>query len=181
VAADLRVDPGHGVGEVKTLLLLRHAKSSWDDSTLEDHERPLNKRGRKDAPRMGTLVREHNLTPDLIITSDAVRARLTAEAVAEKAEYAGEIVTDPRLYLAAPDDIVSVLRTVPGTTAGKVMIVGHNPGLEELLARMTGEPEGMPTAALAQIELPIDRWLDLDESVRGTLVAHYRPKSVTDG
>jgi phosphohistidine phosphatase len=166
---------------MKTLLLLRHAKSSWNDSSLDDHDRPLNERGRRDAPRMGMFVREHRLTPDVIITSDAVRARLTAEAVAEKAGYAGEILMDPRLYLASPADILHVLRTVPGAKAATVMIVGHNPGLEELLARMTGEPEGMPTAALAQITLPIDQWRDLDDSIRGTLVARYKPKSVTDG
>ena len=68
---------------MKTLLVLRHAKSSWNDPALDDHERPLNKRGRRDAPRMGALVREYGLIPDLVISSDAVRARLTAEAVAE--------------------------------------------------------------------------------------------------
>ena len=70
---------------MKTLLVLRHAKSSWNDPALDDHERPLNKRGRRDAPRMGVLVREYGLIPDLIICSDAVRARVTAEAVAEAA------------------------------------------------------------------------------------------------
>jgi phosphohistidine phosphatase len=79
---------------MKTLLVLRHAKSSWNDTSLDDHERPLNKRGRRDGPRMGELVREHRLTPDIIISSDAVRARRTAEAVAEAARYAGEIVLD---------------------------------------------------------------------------------------
>jgi phosphohistidine phosphatase len=70
---------------MKTLLVLRHAKSSWHDPALDDHDRPLNKRGQQDGPRMGELVREHRLTPDVIISSDAVRARLTAEAVAEAA------------------------------------------------------------------------------------------------
>jgi len=68
---------------MKTLLVLRHAKSSWDDSALDDHERPLNQRGRRDAPRMGKLMREYGLIPDVVISSDAVRARLTAEALAE--------------------------------------------------------------------------------------------------
>jgi len=82
---------------MKTLLVLRHAKSSWDDPALGDHERPLNKRGRRDAPRMGELVREYGLIPDVVISSDAVRARRTAEAVAEAARYAGEILLDPSL------------------------------------------------------------------------------------
>jgi phosphohistidine phosphatase len=77
---------------MKTLLVLRHAKSSWNDSALDDHERPLHERGLRDAPRMGALVREHGLRPDVVLSSDAVRARLTAEAVAEAARYAGEVL-----------------------------------------------------------------------------------------
>jgi phosphohistidine phosphatase len=164
---------------MKTLLVLRHAKSSWNDTALDDHERPLNKRGRWDGPRMGELVREHRLTPDIIISSDAVRARRTAEAVAEAARFAGEIVLDPRLYSASPPGILAVLRTVPETNAGTVMIVGHNPGLEELVAQLTGEQEDLPTAALAQIGLPIDRWRDLKLSTHGTLVGLWRPEELT--
>ena len=73
--------------QMKTLLVLRHAKSSWNDSALDDHQRPLNRRGRQDGPRMGALMREYGLVPDVVISSDAVRARLTAEAVAEAARY----------------------------------------------------------------------------------------------
>jgi phosphohistidine phosphatase len=120
---------------MKTLLVLRHAKSSWNDPARDDHERPLNKRGRRDGPRMGELVREYGLLPDLVISSDAVRARLTAEAMAEAARYAGEVLLDQHLYLASPAEILSRLRAVR-ESAGTVMIVGHNPGLEELnLAR----------------------------------------------
>jgi phosphohistidine phosphatase len=162
---------------MKTLLALRHAKSSWDDAALDDHERPLNKRGRRDAPRMGELVREHGLIPDVVISSDAVRARLTAEAVVEAARYAGAILLDRRLYLAGPADILSLLRTV-GEKAETVMIVGHNPGLEELVAQLTGDWQNLPTAALAQIVLPIDRWRDLNLSSRGTLVGHWGPKEL---
>ena len=164
---------------MKTLLVLRHAKSSWRDPALDDHDRPLNKRGQQDAPRMGELVREHRLTPDVIISSDAVRARLTAEAVAERARYASEILLDPRLYIASPAGILAVLRTVRETNAGTVMIVGHNPGLEELVERLTGEQHDLPTAALVQIVLPIDRWRDLKVSTRGTLFGLWRPKELT--
>ena len=127
---------------------------------------------------MGELVREHGLMPDVVISSDAVRARLTAEVVAEAARYAGQILLDRRLYLASPADIRSLLRTVPDK-AETVMIVGHNPGLEELAALLTGERQDLPTAALAQIVLPIDRWRDLTLSTRGTLVGHWRPKELT--
>jgi phosphohistidine phosphatase len=167
------------LARMKTLLVLRHAKSSWHDPALDDHDRPLNKRGQQDGPRMGELVREHRLTPDVIISSDAVRARLTAEAVAEAACYTSEILLDPQLYIASPAGILAVLRTVRDTKAGTVMIVGHNPGLEELVAQLTGEQQDLPTAALAQIVLPIDRWGDLKVSTRGTLLGLWRPKELT--
>ena len=127
---------------------------------------------------MGARVREYGLIPDVVISSDAVRARLTAEAVVEAARYAGEILLDQRLYMASPADILSMLRTV-GEKAETVMIVGHNPGLEELVAQLTGAWQDLPTAALAQIALPIDQWRDLTLSTRGTLVGHWRPKQLT--
>jgi phosphohistidine phosphatase len=163
---------------MKTLLVLRHAKSSWDDPALDDHERPLSKRGQRDAPRMGELVRQYELTPDVVISSDALRARLTAEAVAEAAGYPGEILLDARLYMAGPADILSLL---PGVrdNAETVMIVGHNPGLEQLVEQLTGERQDLPTAALAQIGLPIDQWRDFKRWMRGTLVGLWRPKELT--
>ena len=127
---------------------------------------------------MGELVRECGLLPDVVISSDAVRARLTAEAVVAAARYAGQILLDRRLYMASPADIRSLLRTMP-EKAETVMIVGHNPGLEELVAQLTGERQDLPTAALAQIVLPIDRWRELKQSARGTLVGHWRPKELT--
>ena len=161
---------------MKTLLVLRHAKSSRNDPALDDHERPLNKRGQRDAPRMGELVREYGLIPDVVISSDAVRARLTAEAVAEAARYAGEILLDPHLYMACPADILSLLPMVR-ENAETVMIVGHNPGLEKLIKQLTGEWHDLPTATLAQIRLPIDQWRDLKLSTRGTLMGLWRPRN----
>lgn len=127
---------------------------------------------------MGTLVRARKLSPDVIISSDAVRARLTAEAVAETAGYTARILFDPRLYHAGADSIVAVLQTVADAKAETVMIVGHNPGLEGLIARLTGEHPDLPTAALAQIALPIVRWRDLTVSTGGTLLALWRPKDL---
>ena len=161
---------------MKTLLVLRHAKSSWDEPGLDDHERPLNKRGRRDGPRMGELILKQRLTPDVIISSDAVRACATAEAVAEAARYRGQIKLTNQLYLAEPNEIVAVLRSVKEPHAGTVMVVGHNPGLEHLVAQLTGDEQDLPTATLAQIVLPIDEWRDLDLSTRGTLEGVWRPK-----
>jgi phosphohistidine phosphatase len=162
---------------MKTLLVLRHGKSSWNDPTLDDHERPLNKRGRRDGSRVGKLVRKYGMMPDVVISSEAVRARLTAEAVVQSARYSGEILLDQQLHMASPADILSLLRTVR-ENAETVMIVGHNPGLEELVTQLTGEQQDFPTAALAQIALPINRWRDFKLSTRGTLLGHWRPKEL---
>lgn len=163
---------------MKTLLVLRHAKSSWNENGLADHDRPLNERGERDAPRVGKLLRQQRLAPGVIISSDAVRARMTARAVAEAAGFTGEIRLEPLLYAAAPDDIMVVLRAAPEPNAANVLIVGHNPGLEALVRQLTGERHDLPTAALAQIDLPIERWRDLDESTTGTLVGLWRPKEL---
>ena len=161
---------------MKTLLILRHAKSSWEQPGLDDHARPLNARGERDAPRMGRLVRAERLVPDLIISSDAARARATAEAMAEAARYPGTILLEPRLYHASTTEILDVLRTTIDEDVASVMIVGHNPGLEELVARLTGVLETFPTAALAQIRLPIDDWSAITTTTRGTLLGLWRPK-----
>ena len=162
---------------MKTLLVLRHAKSSWDEPGADDHARPLNSRGERDAPRMGRLLRNERLTPDLIVSSDAARARQTAEAVAEASAFDGTILLEPRLYHAGPAEIVDVVRETD-EDAGTILIVGHNPGFEELLARLTGRREDVPTAALARITLPIDRWQDLTTATRGKLAGLWRPKEL---
>ena len=123
-------------------------------------------------------MRDYGLIPDVVLSSDAVRARLTAEAVAEVARYAGEILVDPHLYMASPADIISLLPTVR-ENAETVMIVGHNPGLEKLVEQLTGERHDLPTATLAQIGLPIDQWRDLKLSTRGRLVGLWRPEELT--
>jgi phosphohistidine phosphatase len=164
---------------VRQLLILRHAKSSWADSSLDDWQRPLNKRGLHDAPRVGDRLRARSLVPDVIITSDAVRARTTAETVAKSAGYSRELVLEPMLYLATPDDMMTVLNAVPDE-ARSVMIVGHNPGLEGLIQQLTGEFHAMPTAALVQLALPIDRWQDLDLSGGATVVEAWQPKEMPD-
>ena len=127
---------------------------------------------------MGKLVREYGVIPDVVISSDAVRARLTAEAVAEAFRYGGEILLDPHLYLAGPAEILPLLQRLR-ENAETVMIVGHNPGLEQLVEQLTGERQDMPTAALAQIGLPIDQWRELKLSTRGTLVGLWRPKELS--
>ncbi len=165
---------------MKTLLVLRHAKSSWKDPGLDDHDRPLNKRGKKDAPRMGRLVREEGLIPDLILSSTALRAKNTAQEVAEKSRYPGKIHWESRLYLAGPADIVMVLNEIEDPSADRVMIVGHNPGQEELVRSLAGGQEAFPTAALARVELPVTTWAELELSTTGELTHLWRPKELAD-
>lgn len=164
---------------MKTLLLLRHAKSSWDDPAREDHDRPLKKRGKRDAPRIGRLLAREGLVPDRILSSTAERARATAEAVAEACGFGGSLELSRVLYLAGPDDIVDVVRALPDD-GGIVLVVGHNPGLEMLVEALTRRPETLPTAALARIALPIRSWSRLATRTRGELVDLWRPRKLRD-
>ena len=141
---------------------------------MSDWQRPLNERGLRDAPRAGAWLRERALVPDVIITSDAVRARTTAAAVAEAIRYAQEITLEPSLYHAKPDDLLAVLRGVR-IDALTVLVVGHNPGLEELVEQLTGEHRDLPTAALVHIALAIDDWSEVSEGA-GSIIDTWRPR-----
>jgi phosphohistidine phosphatase len=163
---------------MKSLLVLRHAKSSWDNARLADHDRPLNDRGQKDAPRMGRLLRAEGLVPDLILSSSAERALATAEAVAVAAGYDNEIVITRSLYHADVDTCLELLAELPDEV-NRVMLVGHNPTWEMLVESLTGEMELMPTAAAALIELPLASWQDLSESTVGKLVDLWRPRELS--
>jgi phosphohistidine phosphatase len=164
---------------MKTLLLLRHAKSDWSDGSLPDHDRPLNRRGRETAPQMGRLIASLGLTPDRILTSTAVRARDTAELVARSAGYEGEIEHRPDLYHASPHDCLAALGNLPDEI-DSAMIVAHNPGLEELVSGLAGNYERYPTAALAQVELDIAAWKDLRDWSQARLVNIWRPKELEE-
>src|SRR5262252_314235 len=117
---------------MKSLFIVRHAKSSRDDPTLPDRERPLNDRGRRDAPRMGERLAKQDVKPDLILSSPALRALTTAEIIARKLDYkVKEIVVDERLYAATSDDVLKIIREL-GQKSKRVMLFGHNPALAEL-------------------------------------------------
>ncbi|MBW3599854.1 MAG: histidine phosphatase family protein [Planctomycetes bacterium] len=162
---------------MKTLLLLRHAKSSWSDGSLPDHERPLNDRGRQAAPQMGRLLAALRLTPDRILSSTAVRARDTANLVARSAGYPGEVEQRRELYHASPEACLAAACSLP-ETCRSAMIVAHNPGLEELVSQIAGAHERFPTAALAQVELDIASWTDLQGWSQARLVNVWRPKEL---
>ena len=161
---------------MKTLLILRHAKSSWKDGHLADHDRPLNKRGKRATKLIGGLLEAEDLLPDVILCSTAVRARTTAERVAHRAGYEGSIEFLPALYHAEPQAYLDAVAVVSDSHE-RVMVVGHNPGLQDLVTVTTGAYERFPTAALAQVEYEIDAWPQVIDS-RGRLVNLWRPREL---
>ena len=140
-----------------TLLVLRHAKSGWDNPALTDFERPLNKRGLKAAPTMGRFLRESNLIPDAIFSSTANRAQTTTRMVVEAGEFSTEPVYCDDLYLAPPANYCDHLATCPQDSQC-VLVVGHNPGLEHLVRQLTGQPAQLLTATLAVIRRRAKDW-----------------------
>lgn len=142
---------------MKTLFILRHAKSSWDNADLADFDRPLNKRGLESAPSVGEIICKNKFQIDSIISSPAKRAEQTAILVKEAANIKAEIQFDERIYEASPHRLLEIL-SESDDKIKSVLLVGHNPGLEGLVKMLTQENESMPTAALAVIDLEIDDW-----------------------
>lgn len=162
---------------MKELLVMRHAKSSWKNMSLTDHQRPLNKRGKADAPRMGALLKRMELTPELILCSTAERALTTAEFVALSSDYEEEIGLCAEFYHAEPETYIEELRTVDDKY-GRIMVVGHNPGMEELVEMFSGNLIHFTTANIAHIRLSIDNWASFTEEATGTLLNLWRPKEI---
>jgi phosphohistidine phosphatase len=136
---------------MKTLFLIRHAKSSWDDTALPDKDRPLSDRGRRDAPKMGKRLAKRDVKPDLILSSPARRALKTAKIIAKKLDYKRKnIVVEDRLYSGAVHDLLNVVQKL-GDKLERVMLFGHNPELTELAHRLSSEITHMPTCAVAEL------------------------------
>ena len=164
---------------MKTLLLMRHAKSDWGADYGVDHDRPLNERGKKSAQTMGRVIAEHGLAPEIVITSTAVRAHTTAILANEAGHWGAEIILEPDLYGGAMDTAIHV-----ASRAGDVdhlMLVGHQPTWSILAQALTGERVDMRTATVAVIEFDIDDWADLESSSRGLLTAVYQPRDHMEG
>jgi len=163
---------------MKTLYLLRHAKSSWDDPGLKDFDRPLNERGLKAAPRMGAYIKKEKIRPDLILSSPAFRAKQTTTLVCEAAGLTGvDIDFDERIYEASAQRLFEIVAGLKDNF-DSAMMVGHNPGFEELLAALTGESKRMRTAALACIELNVKKWSDVSAN-SGKLKWLVKPKDLS--
>ncbi len=162
---------------MRTLLLLRHAKSSWDQPELSDIERPLNKRGEREAPLIGTLLRRQKIVPDQIICSPARRARQTADYVIQSCGYTGRLVVDERLYSTPAQDFAQVLRELPNRVS-IVLLVGHNPDMEELASALSGEAVTLATAALAWLRLPLEQWSQFELAPTAELVGIWQAKNL---
>ncbi len=164
---------------MKKLLLLRHAKSSWADPGLADFDRPLNERGLYAAPLMGRLMRERKLRPDLIICSPAERARQTVSLVIGAAGLDAPLRFDERIYDATSSRLFEIVSQIEDT-ASETLLVGHNPGFEELLERLTGEARHMATGTLAFVTLDIEKWNKLRDG-GGRLEWIMKPKELGAG
>ncbi|HEY0658506.1 MAG TPA: histidine phosphatase family protein [Pyrinomonadaceae bacterium] len=142
---------------MKTLYILRHAKSCWDNPNLADFDRSLNERGLESAPLIGAIIGKNKFQPDLMLSSPAQRAKQTAELVKEAGKIDAEIQFDERIYEASPQQLLQIISEIK-TDTESAMLVGHNPGLEGIIRFLTGENQPMPTAALAVVDLQVQNW-----------------------
>ena len=171
---------------MKTLTILRHAKSSWDQPDTDDFDRPLNERGWKAARRIGKELKHRKAHFDLGLASPAARVRETLDGVSETyGEFEFPVRFEPRIYLADTATLLQLIREV-ADEIGALLLVGHNPGLERLVSMLTHDDEKglracverkFPTGALAVIDLPVSRWADV-ASGGGKLVELLLPKEL---
>ncbi len=164
---------------MKKIYILRHAKSSWKDSSLSDFDRPLNERGKRNAPMMGIKMAELNIVPDLVLSSSANRAYTTASIVAEKLDYPKDRIERRRdLYLASSHSILKIINSADNKHES-LMIVGHNPGLTELANDLGAfQVSNMPTCALVALEFAVDDWHAVHWGVGKNILFEY-PKKKT--
>ena len=160
---------------MKTLILVRHAKSSWTDPALPDRDRPLNDRGKRDAPKMATRLAKDGVNPDLILSSPARRARATARIIAKALDYKRKAIQeDDGLYAVEADDLLRVIRGLDDKLKS-VMLVGHNPELTELAHGLSSRIAYMPTCAVALFEFDIRSWSAAGRE-KPASVTFYAPK-----
>ena len=153
---------------MRTLYVLRHAKSDWGDASLRDFDRPLNGRGRKSAKAMGRELRERGLAPDLVLLSPSARTTETLARVEEGFGASFEKVEERSIYLAETEALVALIRNAPAKS-DRLMIVGHNPGMHELVLLLANGPRDLreeaaakfPTGAMAEISFDVGDWSDV--------------------
>ena len=161
---------------MKTLVLLRHAKAENGSTGLSDSDRALNDRGRKEAQAVGTFIRKQDLALDLVLSSSAKRARETTELVLTSASLAVEVRYDKGIYEAGPLRLLDVVAQIENQHSA-ILLVGHNPGTEELLQLLTDRAEHMTTGTLAKIDLNVPTWSKVTEQ-KGILDWIVTPKAL---
>ena len=157
--------------------MLRHGKSSWDDDTLDDHDRPLNARGKRACETIARYIAQHKLGFDLCLSSTALRARETALRVSETLRWPAEIRLYRELYLAPPSEYLQAIRGVPDSSK-RILIVGHNPGISTFASLLAGNSVELVTAALAVIAPSRDSWSTLELDSSHKLEHLVRPKEL---
>jgi phosphohistidine phosphatase len=163
---------------MKTLLLMRHAKSSWDNAETSDFERPLNEIGLKTAPFMGSIIYQNGLQPELIISSPAKRAKQTAVLIKAVAEISAKIEYRDELYGARPTAFLEVTSGIVNKY-DSVLLIGHNPELENFINKLTGENQSMRTASIAVIKLNVGKWSEISVGC-GKLELVLRPADLME-
>jgi phosphohistidine phosphatase len=163
----------------KVLLILRHAKSSWKDKKVDDHDRPLNNRGRREAIKMGEHLKKTNTFPDAIITSSALRAIETTKYLCRYLGYNNLVEVNFSLHRGGIDAYTKAISTVSNDKQ-KLMIIGHNPDLEDLAWGLINKKIRIPTCTLIQLKLSIENWKSIDShyNFRSELVDIWRPKKI---
>ena len=161
---------------MKRLVIMRHAKSSWKESSLTDHQRPLNKRGKRDAPRVGRELQVRGWAPSLVLSSDSTRTRLTYKRMLPELQTTPEVRWREDFHHGGAQDLMLALADLPEET-GTVLALGHNPGWENAVRALTGQAERMATANAAMLEAQ-GKWKDLAEPMTWRLVAMVRPKDL---
>lgn len=164
---------------MKRLYLVRHAKSSWKDPDLSDFDRPLNKRGKRDAPLVGEYLKHHQAAPELIITSPAKRALKTAKIIAQELGLSPKnIVTDESIYLADVPALVTAIHQIEDSLK-TVMLFGHNPGLTMLANFLTGqEVENIPTCGVFCIDFRAKSWREVGAGGGSAVFFHYPKRNL---
>ena len=159
---------------MKKLFIIRHAKSSWKDVTLDDFDRPLNKRGKRDAPFMAKLLKDKGITSDLILSSPANRAKTTANIIAKELEIENKLLFKENIYESSLSTLINCIKKADNNNH-IIFIIGHNPSLNALAYEFVDFDENIPTTGIVEIEFSIDNWKDISE-YNSKLISFEYPK-----
>jgi phosphohistidine phosphatase len=161
----------------RRLIVLRHAKSAWNTDAPSDHERPLNSRGRRDAPRIGEALSERGWVPEYVLSSDSKRTRETWKRMKTAFDGVKKVTFTRDLYHAGIDEVVQLGRKIEAEVA-TAMVIGHNPGWEEVVQALTGDGPRMTTCNAAMLVVEADTWKGALSESDWTLVELLRPKEL---